>query len=446
LVHLSHSQHKSNQAFKKVLYIIINYIEAIIVSLIKRYIYQFTRKTIDICTIQQKNTYLSENRLMSNDHTLKNSNNELINLINESLNHTVLFFMKKILNYVNSQYTLFYLFVITLLQASAAFSYDEIQNIELSTFGGFKTTFSDIKKVDFIEGHRIIGEVKVRAGENYSVSFPFDVQRIRYHLRNGSLINKGDTVATVEGYDVHHFIDEYKSAQKLLEASENHFQTNRQYFENKTIKSSQWIEITKNYFEAKLNFEHIQHQMSFLNIDENEKITLISPTKGILKITRFSENRLKGDLAFDVIDPSAIQVKLSLPLFNTSSLSHFTATPSCSLAVSSLESVADKYHQTLWASPSHNSDCNLTLGQVIKVTPVQYFKGYKINKSAIFEFENKNYIAIKSESDVVIIKVNLFGAKDNEYYFTANKNVENKKALISSVSILQGHLLNLGAE
>ncbi|MGB0938480.1 MAG: hypothetical protein ACPGTQ_13550 [Colwellia sp.] len=354
--------------------------------------------------------------------------------------------MKKILSYFNSQYTLFCFSVIALLQAPLSYSYDEIENIKLSKLGKFKATYADIRKVDFIEGQSVIGEVKVRTGENYSVSFPFDVQRVRYHVKNGSLINKGDTIATVEGYDVHHFIDEYKSTQKLLEASENHFQTNRQYFENKTIKSSQWIEITKNYFEAKLNFEHIQHQMSFLHIDENEQVTLISPKKGILKITSVSSSRFKGDLAFDIIEPRSIQVQLSLPILNTSSLNHLKVTPKCSLTIESLESVANKYHQTLWASPSINSDCNLTLGQVIKVTPIQDFIGYKIKKSAIFEFEDKNYIAIKSESELAVINVNLFGTKGNEYYFTANTNIEERKGLISSVSILQGHLLNLGDE
>ena len=358
----------------------------------------------------------------------------------------VLFFMKNILRYFDSQYTFFCLSITALFQTSAAFSYDNIGNIALSKLGGFEASFSTVQKVDFIEGQSVLGEVKVRTGESYSVSFPFDVQRIHYHIKNGTLMKEGDTVATVEGYDAHHFIDEYKSAKILLEASENHFQTNREYFENKTIKSSQWIEITKNYFEAKLNFEHIQHQMSFLHIDENEKIALLSPKDGILKITNFSSKRLKGDLAFDVIDPSSIQVNFQLPILITSSINHFKVTPKCSLVLNSLESVANKYHQALWASPSNNSNCNLTLGQVIKATPIKNFKGFKIKKSAIFEFEDNDYLAIKSKNELAVIAVNIIGSNASDYYFTSNKNIEGKEGLINSVSILQGHLLNLGTE
>lgn len=383
---------------------------------------------------------------MSNELSFKNSHNGFINLIYLWFNHMVLFFMKKISSYFNYQYTLLCLSMIVLFQTSIVLAFDKIEKIPLSALGGFETNFTTIKKVNFIEGQKLIGEVNSRTGENYSVSFPFDVQRIRYHVKNGSQINKGDTVATVEGYDVHHFIDEYISAQQLLEASENHFQTNKLYFESKTIKSSQWVEITKQYFESKLNFEHIQHQMSFLNIDKNEEITLISPEAGIIKITDLSNNRHEGELAFDVIDPEAIQVKVLLPILNTSSLSHLEVSPQCQLNIESLENIADKYHQTLWASPSKTSACDLTLGQVITLIPIQDFKGYKVKKSAVFEFEENNYIAIESGNELDIISINLFGSKEGEYFFTTNSDIENRRGLTTSVSILQGYLLNLGDE
>lgn len=355
-------------------------------------------------------------------------------------------FMKKISNHLNLQYILFSLAIVALLQTSVAFSFNKIENIALSKLGGFETRFSTIEKVDFIDGQNVIGEVDIKAGENYSVHFPFNIQRIHYHIKNGSLIKKGDTVASVEGYEVDHFIEEYALAQQLLAVSENNFKANRQYFENNIITSSQWVEITKTYFAAKLNFEHLHHQMAFLHIDENEQVTLISPKAGIIKTTSFSTSIRQGELAFDVIDPNTIQVKVSLPILTISSLSHLKVSPDCLLTINSLEHIVNKYHQTLWASPKKNTDCNLTLGQVITVTPIQKFKGYKIDKSAVFEFEDKNYIAIEAENALAMITINLFGSKNNAYYFTANKDLEGKKGLISSVSILQGYLLNLGTE
>ena len=354
--------------------------------------------------------------------------------------------MNRTLSNFTKQYTLFFLIVINLIQTSMAFSYDKVENIPLSKLGKFETTFSEIKNIDFIEGQPVIAEVNIKTGENYSVNFPFNVQQIRYHIKNGELINKGDTIATVEGYDVHHFIDTYKSTQKILEISKNHYQTNQVYFNKKSIQNSQWIEITKNYFDAKLNFEHINHQMDFLHIDEHENVTMISPKKGMIKIPELSGNRLEGDLAFDVIDSSSIQVKITMPKLNISSISHFIINSKCSLSIDNIESISDKYHQKVWAKPDNGSDCNLSLGQVLKITPIHVFNGYKINKSAVFEFEDKDHIAIKSGNEIIVINIDLFGSKDDYYYFTTNRPLENYEALTSSLSILQGYLLKLGTE
>jgi len=356
-----------------------------------------------------------------------------------------LLFTKKLPNIINIQYTLFYFLIVVLIQISTANAYDNLRVVELSSLGSFNTTFSEVKKVELIKGQSLIGEVDYMPGENYSVAFPFDVQRISYLVKNGNTISKGDTVANVEGYDVHHFIDGYKSAKTLLEIQEKHFQTNMQYFENKTIKSSQWIEITKSYYQAKLNFEHIQHQMSFLHIDKNEQISLISPKDGIIQIPSLMGNRVSGELAFDVIDSKSIKVKVTSPILLSSDLSHFEVTPTCTLSINTIEKIADKFHQILWAE-STSTNCKLTLGQAIKVIPIMNIDGFKIAKSAIFEFENNNYIAIKKNEALSLIPIKLIGTSAGEYIFTTQKNIDGKQGLISSVSILQGNLLSLGAE
>lgn len=353
-------------------------------------------------------------------------------------------FVKKSSTIKICQYTLFCFLIIVLMQTSRV-NADDIRMIELSSLGSFETSFSEVKKVDYMKGQSLIGEISYMLGENYSVTFPFDVQRISYLVKNGNLVNQGDTIAFVEGYDVHHFIDGYQSAKTLLDIQEQHFQTNKQYFKRKTIKSSQWIEITKSYHEAKLNFEHIQHQMSFLHIDENEKISLISPKSGVIQIPNLVGSRASGELAFDIIDKNAIKVKITTPLLLASNLSHFEVTPTCNLKINSIENIADKFHQILWAEPA-SINCKLTLGQVIKVTPIQNITGYKIAKTALFEFENNNYIAIKVKEALSLIPINLIGTSEGEYIFTTKENIGGKQGLITSVSILQGHLLKLGAE
>ena len=356
-----------------------------------------------------------------------------------------LLFIRKSPTSTKLKYTIFYFLIVALMQITTVNAVDTIRMIELSSLGNFDANFSDVQKVELLNGQSLIGEIGYMAGENYSVTLPFDVQRITYRVKNGSEVNKGDTIALVEGYDVHHFIDEYETTKVLLEIQEMHFKTNKEYFENKTIKSSQWIEITKSYYEAKLNFEHIQHLMSFLHIDKNEKITLVSPKAGVIQIPSLIGSKVAGELAFDIVDTNAIKVKVTVPLLLASNLSHFEVNSTCRLNINSIEKIANKFHQILWAEPA-SKDCKLILGQVIKVTPIQNIDGYKIAKSAIFEFENKNYIAIKAKEALSLIPIDLIGTSAGEYIFTTNENIEGKQGLISSVSILQGSLLSLGAE
>jgi len=356
-----------------------------------------------------------------------------------------LFFIKKSSKFIKLQYTLFFFLIVVLIQTSTVKASDDITTVDISSLGSFEASFLAVKKVGFMKGQHLIGQVAYMPGENYSVTLPFDAQRISYYVKNGSLVKQGDTIALVEGYDVHHFIDASKSAITLLKIQEEHYQRNKLYFERNIITSSQWIEITKSYFEAKLNLEHIQHQMSFLHIDENEKVTIVSPKTGIIQIPSLDGIRVAGDLAFDIIDKRMIKVKVSVPLLLASNLSHFEVTQSCSLNINSIEKIADKYHQVFWAEPA-TTNCKLTLGQGIKVTPVQTIDGYKIAKSAVFEFEDQNYVAIKVNTALNLVPINLLGTSKGEYIFTTNENIDGKQVLISSVSILQGRLLSLGAE
>ena len=45
-----------------------------------------------------------------------------------------------------------------------------------------------------------------------------------------------------------------------------------------------------------------------------------------------------------------------------------------------------------------------------------------------------------------LIPINLLGTSEGEYIFTSKENIDGQQVLISSVSILQGSLLSLGAE
>lgn len=354
-------------------------------------------------------------------------------------------FRKKTITNDATQYTLFWFLLVVLIQVSAVNAGVHLKMIKLSSLGAFETQFSKIEKVNKMKGQNLIGDVSYMPGKNFSVRLPFDTQQVNYLVTNGSQVKQGQKVAMVEGYDVHHFIESYNSSKALLEIQAHHFQRNKLYFEKKTIRSSQWLEIAENYYEAKLKFEHLQHQMSFLHIAQNEQVSLISPINGVIQIPTPASSKLSGELSFDVINKDALKVQISMPLMLASSISHFEVNPTCNLEVNYIENIADRFHQRLWASPT-STHCQLTLGQSITVTPIRHINGFKVAKSAIFEYENKDYIALKVNDALSLVPIHLLGTNEANYIFTTKEHIESKHALISSVSILQGSLLNLGTD
>ena len=356
-----------------------------------------------------------------------------------------LLFIKKSTINNKCKYRLIYFLLVCLIQISVVNAADRIRRIDLSTLGDFDTRFAEVKKIESLKKQSLLGKVSYIAGDNFSVKLPFDAQQIQYQVSNGSKVNKGDTVALVKGFDVHHFIDQYRSTKVLLEIQELHYNTNKKYFEKKVITRSQWIEIAKSYYQAKLAFEHVQHQMSFIHVDENEQISFISPKSGVIKLPTSVGSKMAGELAFDVIDTNALKVKVNTPIQLASTLSHFEVSPLCHLSINSIEKIADKYHQILWAVPS-SKNCHLLIGQTVNVTPIQLLSGYKVAKSAVFEFKDRNYIAIKNNETLLLVPIILVGSNDAEFIFTSKTDIDSKQVLISSISILQGNLLSLGRE
>jgi len=356
-----------------------------------------------------------------------------------------LLFIKKSSINIKCKAMLRHLFTLTFFAISTVNAANSLGNIELASLGDFEVKFSEVQQVNEMKSQSLIGEVSYHSGENYSVTFPFDVQRISYQVKNGHRVKKGDVIAQLQGYEVHHFLDEYHSTKALLETQETHFQTNKRYFKDKTIQSSQWVDISKSYYEAKLNFEHIQHIMSFLTVNKDEQVSFISPKSGVIQIPIINGSKKSGQLAFNIIDDKAIKVKVTVPLILTSNLSHFEVDSTCQLKISSVEQVADQFHQIVWGEPT-SMGCTLILGQLIKVNPIKHVQAFKIAKAAVFEFESKNFIAMKIKETLSLVLINIIGSTGNDYIFTAQDDLKEKQALITSVSILQGNLLNMGAE
>ncbi len=328
-------------------------------------------------------------------------------------------------------------------------------NLNLDQLGQYNFTFDKVAQVKYVSGSNVLAAVTEKQGENFSVFLPFSVQQVNYMVSNGQTVTKNQPIAYLTGYDVHHFLDEFEAAKQLFENANQQYQSSKRLYNQKALSQSKWVAISQHYFAAKLRFEHLHHYKSFLHIDDNEKISIIAPTSGVLRYALSSTSqpliaKNEGELLFDVIPTSAIRLKVNVPITNLVNLNYFNLVrQKCKLALDNKEQVINGFTVAVWSkSVVDNSTCQLSLGQNVVVTPIYDQQAYRIKKSAVFEFKNQNYIAIKEpeQNQLTLVAVTLLNSTNEDYIFSSVEPIINQQVLVTSVSAIQGVLLELGGE
>ena len=67
-------------------------------------------------------------------------------------------------------------------------------------------------------------------------------------------------------------------------------------------------------------------------------------------------------------------------------------------------------------------------------------------QTTVFEFENNNYIAVKQGDKLKLVTIEILGSTNKNFIFHSDHTLKGQVALTSSVSAVQGILLNLGSE
>ena len=321
----------------------------------------------------------------------------------------------------------------------------DTRNIDLADLGQYQFSFEKLISVNKITGNKVLAQVTEKEGSDHAMNLPFNVQKINFLVANGQWVQNKQAVARLSGKDVHHFFDEYEAAKQLFTITDHYYQSSLKLFNNKAIKQSQWLEISENYFTAKLNLEHINHFMSPLTVTEDEEVIINAPLAGYIRFSTTNIAKQEGQLLFDVIPSSAIRLKVKLSK-RRAQLVEFTLDDNdCRFAVDTIEKTIKNFNVTVW-SEAVKSSCQLMLGDSVVVTPVYQQTAFSINKEAVFEFENKNYIAIKKQQKVSLVAINILGSTTNSYLINADSLLDGQEALVSSVSAIQGVLLELGGE
>ncbi len=316
--------------------------------------------------------------------------------------------------------------------------------IELSSMGKFSLNFTSIERAQKITGNRVTGVVTNKPGASYQVNFPFEIQQIMFSGTNGQEVKKGDVVAEISGFDVHHFLDELEAAKTMFVTSKKHYMATKGSADDRTLKSTQWLEITRNYTEAKLNYEHFSHLQEVIHVDKAERFWVLSPTDGFIYFDKMNNSLQPNNALFEVVPANGLFVKVHLPKQNITKLQNITVENSaCQLTIQAIEPIVENYHQTVWSIPTMPT-CNLMLGQKFSLLPIYSIDGFIVPKESVFEWENQDYVAVKNTDKLSLVKVNIVGKQTNDLIVTGSELTSSSQVLSSSVSIAQGLFMGLG--
>lgn len=324
------------------------------------------------------------------------------------------------------------------LSGNAFAQQDELPVVALTELGAFETKFTPIKLVNTTEGASVLGTVTYRPNTAFSVSLPFKLQQIIFTKVNGQSVKKGERIARISGVELNHFIEEYQSAKSFYLQAKKFLNNTKSYASDNTIKREEWLALNKTYLEASLALEHLSHVKQQLTKDRSGNYYLLSPEKGIINIFPTAVDSL-----FEVVPEQNILVKTMVSQANIERVAGFNVVDSeCRLKADVIEPIVIKNKQNIWSQL--NSECYFALGSQLVLRPIENVDGFSVPEAALFEIDNKDFLAVKDRQQLHLIEVDIVGSSDGNFVVQSSRIAENAQVLVSSVSAVQGIILGLG--
>lgn len=317
--------------------------------------------------------------------------------------------------------------------------------VDIRALGKLELAFQQPTPVNYYPGKYLPAKVTAPAGQGYRLSAPMSFQQVEYLVGNGNQLEKNEAFAILRGPQVHHFLDNYAANKELFSLLKRRYESNKALFQRKVIDENRWIDINKEFFAAKLEYGHLQHFYQLItNVSRDEEaITLGAPVSGTIKLP-VSRSIVQGQAVAEFLPMAAVKLKIALPAKHRDAL-EFIQTPHCRVSVEHVSSVIKDGFVNAW-SDAIPEDCQLQLGQQLRVTPMFRASAYKVARSAVFEWQGQSKVWVKQGETLRAAGVQLIAAVDNNYILSSTVDLDSADILTSSVSAAQGLLLGLGGE
>lgn len=339
--------------------------------------------------------------------------------------------------------------LLTTITLVAAIARAEEDSLPLSALGDLKIDFSPSESVDTVQGPRVRGEVRFRAGEAYTVALPMSAQRIEFLVASGHTLAQGEPVARLSGPEVHHWLTETAALENQLDAAAARHDSNQPLFLSGALSAAAWADIQQRYYDLRLQHEHRQHVLDYAvvqgNVAQHEPevaMLLIAPESGVVTFDARQQSRLPDSVLFDVVPTHALRLMVELPRHLATKLRRLRL-DSCESPVEIIESSTIGFLATAW-SGGLDADCGLSLGSIVSTTPVYQGDGYLVPKKAIFQWHSSPHVFIRRQDRILSTAVEIIGDQSDGFIVKQALLADNALVLTESVSAAKGLLLGLG--
>ena len=325
-------------------------------------------------------------------------------------------------------------------------SHSVAQEVDIASLGELELTYEKARIAQHYPGQQVAAEVGFKKGEAFAVVAPGRVQQIEYLVEVGTLVDKGAPLAVLRGPEIHHFLYEFEASKKILEAAERRFNSNKALYERKSIRESQWMEVSEKYYAAQLQYEHMRHFTDMvISVDETtDAITIATPVAGIVDYAPGYSGISTGENIAVLVPEKIIRLEMALPARVRNDVA-FIKLPACTLEIVSVGAKVDGFFVSGWTEPL-KPECQLLLGQHLLATPFMRAEVYQLAGSAVFQWHKDSSVLVRSQGALSAIKVEPMGAIGSDYLVRTEGTLQDKDILVTSVSAVQGILLGLGGE
>lgn len=319
------------------------------------------------------------------------------------------------------------------------------QNLQISIdqLGQLALRTEKVTQIAHYTGSPQIATVSEKPGQAYVINAPMNVQRAVFKYPSGTLVTSGEPFLTLIGPEVIHYYSQYKVYEQLFEQSSAMFNKNQKLYHNQSISDASWLNISQQYYDLKFVYDEYHHFFEYVSkVDEtSESIVLSAPIEGWIAYAVASSIGTGSNLAR--FTPSAeLRLKINLPLNEARELVSLQL-KHCSLNISSTDKHAKSFYLTAWSEPIKES-CLVMLGEDVIVTPNYKLDAYQVSKASVFSWRGDNYIFYAQNDYLRAVKVSLISSTNSHYIVSSEQSLNNKNALVTSVSAAQGMLMGLG--